>query len=211
MKKLEIEVYSDVICPWCYLGKHRLEQALASFEKPPEVEIHYLPYELNPATPPEGHDRKEYLKARYGSALRSADERLRTLGQEVGIDFHFDKAGRIPNTFLAHRLVWLAGKEGLEERMVEALHRAYFTEGRDVGNADVLAQVAGENGMDIPKVRKFLSSNDGSEEVRALEEKAYNLGIGGVPFFVFNGKTAIEGAQPLSVFTDAIRELAEDL
>jgi predicted DsbA family dithiol-disulfide isomerase len=207
---LKIEIYSDVICPWCYLGESRLKKALQALPKAAEVEINYLPYELNPATAEAGVDRKKYLEAKYGPRIKEADQRLKSLGQTVGIEYNFDKAERIPNTLKAHRLIWFADQKGLQEKAVNGLFKAYFTDGIDIGDDHELASVASEWGMDHAEVLQFLKSGKGIEEVRALEERAYNLEITGVPFFIFNGKAAVSGAQEVETFTDILRQMTGD-
>ncbi len=207
---LKIEIYSDVICPWCYLGESRLKKALESLPKTAEIEINYLPYELNPATAEAGVDRKKYLEAKYGPRIREADQRLKSLGQAMGIEYNFDKAERIPNTLKAHRLIWFAAQKGLQEKAVKGLFKAYFTDGIDIGDEHELASVASEWGMDNAEVLRFLKSDKGVEEVRALEERAYNLEITGVPFFIFNGKAAVSGAQEVETFTDILQQMAGD-
>jgi predicted DsbA family dithiol-disulfide isomerase len=206
-KKLKIDVYTDVICPWCWLGKRRLEKAL---EAVPGVEpdIHYLPYELRPDTPEEGIDRMKHLKAKYGAGIEAMDARITGFGKEVGLDYHFDKAAKIPNTIKAHRVIWFAGKEGFQKPVTEALHEAYFRDGKDIGDNKVLAEVAAGAGMDKGKVEKFLNSDQGTEEVRELEEKSYNLGISGVPFFVFDDKSALSGAHPVEAFISILKEFS---
>jgi len=204
---LKVEIYSDVVCPWCFLGKKRLEAALKSLNIT-DADVHYLPYELNPSTPAEGVDRKAYLKAKFGGgrSLDAAHERLATLGKEVGINYRFDDISKVPNTLDSHRLLWLAEKEGVQPKVKEALMKAYFTDGKDLSDKKVLTEVVVNAGLDSSKVKKLLESNDGEREVREAEEKVYNLGISGVPFFIFNGKTAISGAQPLEVFVSAISD-----
>lgn len=207
---IQLDVYSDVICPWCYLGKARLEKALSAYSKASRVEVRYLPYELNPSTPEKGYDRKQYLERKYGSAIKSADERLRSFGKEAGIEFDFDKAARIPNTFLAHRLIWLADQKGIGQKAVNDLHKAYFTDGVDIGNAESLAKLAINWGWNETETLMFLKSEKGSEEVRALEEKAYNLGVTGVPFFVFNNKVAVSGAQAVETFLEVLNKIDQE-
>jgi predicted DsbA family dithiol-disulfide isomerase len=207
---IQLDVYSDVICPWCYLGKARLEKALAAYPKASQVEVHYFPYELNPSTPEEGYDRKEYLERKYGAAIKSADERLKNFGLEMGVEFNFEKAHRIPNTLLAHRLLWLADQKGIGSQADKGLHKAYFTEGVDIGKPEDLARVALQWGWDEKETLAFLRSEKGTEEVRALEEKAYNLGITGVPFFVFNNKLAVSGAQAVETFLEVLEKVEKE-
>jgi predicted DsbA family dithiol-disulfide isomerase len=202
---LKIEIYSDVICPWCYLGESRLKKALESFPKTTEVEISYLPYELNPATAEAGVDRKKYLEAKYGARIQQADQRLKSLGQAMGIEYNFEKAERTPNTLKAHRLIWFAAQKGVQEKAVNGLFKAYFTDGIDIGDEHELASVASEWGMDSSEVLQFLKSDKGVEQVRELEEKAYNLEITGVPFFIFNGKSAVSGAQEVETFKEILK------
>ena len=202
---LKIEIYSDVICPWCYLGESRLKKALESFPETTEIEIKHLPYELNPATAEAGVDRKKYLEAKYGARIQQADQRLKSLGQAMGIEYNFEKAERIPNPLKAHRLIWFAAQKGVQEKAVNGLFKAYFTDGIDIGDEHELASVASEWEMDSYEVLQFLKSNKGVEQVRELEEKAYNLEITGVPFFIFNGKSAVSGAQEVETFKEILK------
>lgn len=203
---LEIEVYSDVICPWCYLGKKRLETALEQAGKVKEAHVRFLPYELNPATPPEGLDHKAHLAAKFGSvrALDAAHARLTNLGREVGIDYRFDLIQRTPNTFTAHRVLWLAEKEGRANETHNAFFKGYFTDGKDLGDAAVLTGLAVSAGLDLKKVQELLAGDEYERDVRKAEEKAYDLGINGVPFFVFNGKIGLSGAQDVGTFLRTI-------
>lgn len=203
---LKIDIYSDVICPWCWLGKARFEKALEEV-KPGNVELRYLPYELNPATPPEGRDRLKYLEAKYGSAISSMDAKLAGLGKEMGLDYHFEKAEKIPNTFNAHRVIWLAEKEGVQKPVIEAFYEAYFSRGLDLGDKRVLIETASKAGLDAGKVEKLLASEEGTEEIHALEHQALSLGVSGVPFFVFNNESAVSGAQSVETFVSILKEL----
>ena len=212
-KKLKIDVYTDVICPWCWLGKRRLEKALEAVPGV-EAELHYLPYELRPDTPEEGLDRVKYLKAKYGAGIETMDARISGFGKEVGLDYHFEKAAKIPNTFNAHRVIWLAGQNGVQQPVTEALHEAYFSQGKDIGDKKVLAEIAAGAGLNQGEVERFLNSDEGVQEVRELEEKGHNLGISGVPFFVFDPfdgaqggrKTALSGAHPVETFVSILKE-----
>ncbi len=206
---LSIEIYSDVICPWCFLGKRRLEDALKSSPRI-ESKIRYRPYELNPATPEEGVDHRAHLAAKFGGekVLDAAHARLAALGKEVGIDYRFDLIRKTPNTFRAHRVLWMAEREGKAGETQEAFFRGYFTEGKDLGDGKVLADLAEKAGLPAIRVEELLGGEEGSAEVREAEATAYDLGITGVPFFVLNGKIALEGAQPLDVFLKAIDQAA---
>lgn len=220
---IKIYVYSDVICPWCWLGKRRMEKAL---KEVPELEadIQYLPFELRPDTPEGGMDRVKYLRDKYGNGTGPIDTQIKDSGKEVGLDYHFEKAKKIPNTFNAHRVIWLArkplgspatqGSQGtsVQKAVDEALHEAYFSHGKDIGDKKVLAEVAAKAGLDRSKIERLLNSEEGAREVRELEEEGYNLGISGVPFFIFGDKTAVSGAQPVETFVSILKELlAPDL
>lgn len=207
----DIEVYSDVICPWCYLGKARLEAALKAVGKIGQTKVHFLPYELNPATPERGVDHKAHLAAKFGGAhvLGAAHARLTALGKEAGIDYQFDSIQKTPNTFKAHRILWLAEKEGKGNETQNIFFKAYFSDGKDLGNKSVLSELAVTAGLDKSKVDKLLAGQEGEEEVRAAEEKAYDLGITGVPFFVFNGKYAVSGAQSVETFVKALEQASK--
>jgi len=211
MQRLKIDVYSDVICPWCYLGKKRLEAALTSLGENVQPEVRFLPYELNPSTPEEGLDHKAHLAAKFGGvhALDAAHARLAALGKEAGIDYQFDSIRKTPNTFNAHRVLWLAEKEGKGNEAHNAFFKAYFTDGKDLGDKKVLADLAVSIGLDKPEVEKLLAGHEGEEEVRAAEEKAYDLGVSGVPFFVFNDKFAVSGAQSVETFGKALVKALE--
>ncbi len=192
---LTIEIVSDVICPWCFIGKRRFERALSLLPEGVEKEIHWRPFELNPDMPAEGIDRKSYRTRKFGSWERSQalDAQLAQTGAGEGIRFAFDRMQRTPNTREAHRLIWLAAKQGLQGAVVEALFHAYFEDALNVGDRDVLARVASEAGMDT---REFLDTDQGAVEVQAEEVRARRMGVDGVPFFLMGGAIPISGAQP---------------
>jgi predicted DsbA family dithiol-disulfide isomerase len=198
---LHIDIISDVICPWCFIGKRRLERALALR---PEIaaEIAWRPFQLNPDMPPEGMDRKAYLAAKFGAAAPA--ERIyasiAAAGAGVGIDFAFERIRRTPNTRDAHRLIRLAGAEGRADAAVEALFRSHFIDGRDIGNRAVLADIASEVGLDRDETQRWLESPAAVEEVLAEDRGARRLGINAVPCFVFAGQYAVSGAQDPEFF-----------
>jgi predicted DsbA family dithiol-disulfide isomerase len=210
---LTIDVISDVVCPWCFVGKRRLEAALALLASDggvPDVSVRWHPFELNPDVPSGGVDRRAYLEAKFGGPERAARvyERVRAAGETVGIPFALDRILRQPNTRDAHRLVAWAQSHGDAEPVVERLFRAYFQEGRDPGERDVLAAIAGEAGRDAAAARAMLDSSEGVDAIAASERRAQEIGIGGVPFFIFNGRLAVSGAQEARVLADAIVEAA---
>src|SRR5262245_29338413 len=194
---LSVDVMSDVICPWCFIGKRRLEKAVAAVEGQHELQVRWLPFQLNPTMPMEGVGRREYRTRKVGTWERSLelDARVIEVGKSEGIDFAFDRIERTPNTLDAHRLIWLADKEGVQGAVVEALFRAYFTNGRDISNRQTLLDVIAEAGLDRGKAEGVLTSDDGMEAIKEAGELARRHRVEGVPFFIVNGKVTLSGAQ----------------
>ncbi len=203
-KALTVEVASDVICPWCYIGKRRLEKALALLRSDIDARIHWLPFQLNPDMPPEGMPRAEYRKTKFGSVERGRelDARVAAEGRREGIAFAFERMRRTPNTVAAHRLIQLAQEQGLAAPVVEALFCAYFEEAQDIGDAAVLAAIAERCG-----VANWPESADG-KRLAALEEEVRGLGISAVPTFIFDRALGVSGAQPPESLAAAMREAA---
>ncbi len=201
-KPLVIEIASDVICPWCYIGKRRLEKALALLDGEVKPEIRWLPFQLNPDMPKAGIPRADYRKAKFGSVerARGLDARVAAEGQGEGISFAFERMERTPNTVAAHQLIDLAQKQGRGTPVVDALFRAYFEEARDIGDAVVLAEIAASAG-----VTGWPQQSDG-KQVAALEEDVRNLGISAVPTFIIDRKLGVSGAHPPEALAQAIRE-----
>lgn len=206
---LTIDVVSDVVCPWCYLGKKRLEQAVALV---PEVDvtIRWRPYQLDPSVPPEGLDRKEYMAKKFGNlaALDEAHKRLTEYGREVGIRYRFDDITRSANTIDAHRVVRWAAAEGKDAALVERLFAAYFSEGHDIGDRAVLAGIAGEIGLDPAIVTARLAGDDDRDAVEAEIADAYRIGVTGVPTFILAERYGVVGAQSVETLAGAIRQAA---
>ena len=203
---MRIDIYSDIVCPWCYVGKRRLERALTSVGS--DVHVIWRPFQLNPTMPSDGMDRTTYLKAKFGSleAFGLMEEQLLAAGKSERIPFAFERIQRTPNTFSAHRLVWYAAQQGKQGEVVEALFRAYFLEGKNIGDPKTLVHVAAETGLDRTETETFLTSEKGVIEVQAEEAVGRRLGIRGVPYFVFNGSISISGAQPPDIFVSALRQ-----
>lgn len=205
---LTIEVYSDVVCPWCYVGKRRLEQALESSGRQQAALVFWRPFQLNPTMPKAGMDRRAYLEAKFGGPgeMQAIQHRISGAGVSAGIEFSFERIARTPNTLDAHRLIWFAQQQGRQDAAVEELFHGYFTAGLNIGETEVLVTLAGRAGLDGPAVGRFLESHDGVEAVRQEEARGRQLGIRGVPYFLLNGKTVVSGAQPVETFLEAIAQ-----
>ena len=205
---MKIEIYSDIACPWCYIGKRRFERALGAFNQP--VEVVYRPYQLVPDAPADATPHRAWLAERYGPQSRAMDDRVAALGAADGITYDFDAALHA-NTFDGHRLLWLAATEyGLPVQHVlkEKLLAAHFTDGTDIGDHTALTAVAVAAGLDRDRVAGFLASDEGSNEVRAELDHARALGISSVPTFVIDEKWAVQGAQETSTFLRALEQAA---
>jgi predicted DsbA family dithiol-disulfide isomerase len=203
-----IDIVSDAICPWCYIGKRRLERALTMVEQP-DLQIGWRPFQLNPDMPAEGMDRKEYLRLKFGdSDGGNRYQQVEEAGRGEGIPFAFDRIKRTPNTILAHRLIRFAQREHRQEEAVETLFRAYFTEGANIGEIETLTGLAPAMNLDPARVRAFLESDEDLESIRAEDKFARQIGIQGVPCFIVDRKFAVSGAQPPETFLE-IFELAK--
>lgn len=207
---LHIDIYSDVVCPWCYVGKRRLERALTEFGG--DVRVTWRPFQLNPTMPKDGMDRTAYLEAKFGSleTFRQMEESVLAAGASERIAFAFEKIARAPNTFDAHRLIWLGAREDCQNAVVASLFRGYFEEGADIGSIPTLVDLAGRAGLNRESVERMLQSDEGTAEVKAEAAAGHRLGIRGVPYFIVNGTSAISGAQPVDVFVSALKRAAAD-
>jgi predicted DsbA family dithiol-disulfide isomerase len=208
---LTIDVVSDVVCPWCYLGEKRLEEALAQETGP--VVVRWRPYQLDPTIPAGGLDRTEYLEKKFGKSgrLQSAHENLTRLGAEVGVPFAFDKIKRSPNTLDAHRLIGWAAAAGVQAQVADRLFKAYFVEGRDIGDHGVLTEIASECDLDASEVEKLLAGETDVDVVRQEIEQAQSMGVSGVPFFIFGGRIGVPGAREPSVLRQAIAQARQQM
>jgi len=210
-KRVTIDVVSDVVCPWCYLGKHRLEAAIA-LRPDVETEIHWRPYFLDPRVPREGMARIDYLSRKFGSdeRIRPAHERLSRLGREEGVEFHFERIAWQPNTLDAHRLIRWAEEAARAAPVVEKLFSLFFREGADLSKHETLLLAVQAGGLDVETLRRDLA---GERDVAAVENAATSAaerGISGVPFFIFNNRFAVAGAQPPDMLAEAMdKTLAE--
>ena len=208
---LAVDVISDVICPWCYIGKRRLEKALAALEGQHDVQVRWHPFQLNPTMPNEGVSRRKYRIEKFGSWERSQelDAKVIAVGEAEGIHFAFDLTERTPNTVDAHRLIWLADQHGCQDAVVEALFVAYFTEGRDISNRTTLIDVVVEAGLERQVVEAMLNSDEGMDAIADAGEMSRRHQVGGVPFFIINDEITLSGAQQPDTFLEAFR-LAEN-
>ncbi|MEU8214731.1 DsbA family oxidoreductase [Micromonospora taraxaci] len=205
---MEIEIYADVICPWCYIGKRRLDEALASYEG--EVTVRYRPFQLDPSPVPEPLPLVEALAGKFGGPERARQmvDHVTQVAAGDGLRLDYDRAV-IANTFDAHRLVSYATDHGRAAEMVEALYQAHFNNGVDVGSREALAALAGDIGLDAADARRFLDSDERVADVEAQLATARDLGITGVPMFVLAGKYAVSGAQEVQTLLAAIAEVEQ--
>ena len=198
---MQIDIISDVVCPWCFIGKRRLEKALVMR---PDIEtaITWRPFQLNPDMPAEGMARADYIATKFGDSghSRRIHQTIAEAGATVGIDFAFDKVKRSPNTRNAHRLIRYATKQGVGGDVVTRLFEGYFLQGRDIGDLATLAKIAAEAGLDERETRAFLAGDSERDEIVAEDRNARRLGVNAVPCFIFAGQYAISGAQEPEFF-----------
>ena len=216
MKKLRVDIWSDIACPWCYVGKRRIESALGRFPHSADVEIVWRSFELDPSAPREQDTSVPYterLARKYRTTPAEAQkmiDRMTALARDDGLDFHFEKA-RPGNTFDAHRLLHLAATKGLQDALKERYFRAYLCEGEAIGSPETLVRLAAETGLDPELARATLASDAHASDVRADERQAAEMGIHGVPFFVLASRYAVSGAQPADLLLQAITKAWSDL
>lgn len=202
-KRHQITIVSDVICPWCYVAKKHLEQAFAMTSSTDQFAVTWRPYELNPNMPKEGLDRRTYRSRKFGSWEQSQqlDAQVASAAKSAGLEFRHDLMLRTPNTFNAHRLIWFAEQQGVQDAVVDAIFKAYFTQGRDVGDIATLIDIAAEAGVDRPTASAFLHSDAGTAQVKQEESIAVQSRIDGVPTFILDGRPIFSGARKPDVIT----------
>ncbi len=206
---VKLDIFSDPVCPWCCIGKARLDRALESRPDHPFV-VEWHPFQLNPDMPQAGMDRAAYLEAKFGAErVPALQAQVAQAGHAAGIDMHPERAARIPNTLDAHRLIHWAGLEGRQTPVVSALFRAYWTEGRDIGDRAVLAQVAGSAGMDAAAVARLLASDADRDDVAARDADARAKGVSAVPTFLIDRRYVVQGAQEPALWTQVIDEISD--
>ena len=209
MDKLRIDIVSDVVCPWCVIGFINLQKAIKELNDRIEFEISWKPYELHPEIPQNGYDKKLYLEQKFGNSYgrQSPYKQIEEIGSSLGFEFNFSKTKRIPNTFNAHRLLWKAGKDGLQTKLSQALFKAYFTDGRDVGSIEVLSDIAHEVGMKKLETKEFLNSKEGGQETADEEMSFIEKSIGAVPTYFINNKYIIQGGQEPETFISFLNKI----
>ena len=211
MQKLEIDVISDVVCPWCYLGKRKLDAAMKQVEAF-TYDVRWRPFQLDPTIPPEGIARSEYMSRKFGpEKIAAIHARLEEAGQEEGLSFAFDKITRSPNTLDAHRLIRWAQPSGKQSDIVERLFHLYFVEGQDIGDRNVLIDVARQAGLDVDLITRLFVEGVDIVPVQEEMSTAARMGISGVPFFIFGGKYAVSGAQPVDALVGVIWKAGSEL
>ena len=210
---IKVDIVSDVVCPWCYIGKRRIEKAMAALNDEYEFDINYLPFELNPQTPKEGFNQKEYLANKFGSEEKyhQITRHVSSVAAQEGLQFNFDKQGVSPNTKEAHRVIWYAQKEEKQQPVKEAFMKAYFEDGVDLTKKENIISVAASAGLDESRVAALLDSQEGLNEVTQLEQQNYQRGISGVPFYIINNQYGISGAQPSDVFIQAFKQIGTEI
>jgi len=205
---MDIHIWSDIVCPWCYVGKRRFEHAVALFEHRDEVQVTHRSFQLDPTRPRhQTTNRREMLKAKYqlsDQQVREMDMRMEHLADVEGLEYHLSDAGLTGNTLDAHQLLQLGKARGMQDAVIERLYRAYFTEQRSVFDRDSLVSLAGDAGLDQAEARDVLERDAYVDAVAADVREARSLGVSGVPFFVIDGRYGVSGAQATEVFTDAL-------
>ncbi|MBX2915821.1 MAG: DsbA family oxidoreductase [Cyclobacteriaceae bacterium] len=213
MQKIKIDIVSDVVCPWCYIGKRRIEKAIDQLKDKYEFEVSYLPFELNSQVPKAGLDQKQYLTNKFGG-----DDRFEQLTQHVtsiaaieGLQFDFNKQKVMPNTRDAHRIIWFAKQEGKQLAVKEAYMKAYFEEGVDLSKPENLIEVAVKAGLQKEEVTSLLNSETGLQEIIEAEQLNQKRGVSGVPFYIINNQYGISGAQPTETFVQALTQIGSEV
>lgn len=210
---MQLDVISDTVCPWCYIGKKRLDRAMAAWDrKDVTIAVDWRPYQLDPTIPAEGVDRQKYMEKKFGTErAKSAGKVIAEYGEMEGINFAFDKIKRAPNTLDSHRLVKWAGSAGKQLEAVELLFKRYFEDGADVGSHGVLLEVAADIGMDKDQVRNLLESDTDRQVIEYEDHMAREMGVTGVPFFLFEKKFSVVGAQEVDTLTKVFTRVQERL
>ena len=210
MDTLKIDIVSDIVCPWCVIGFRNLKKSMEELESELDFEISWKPYELHPEIPKEGYDKKLYMQQKFGtSGGKSRYNEIAELGKSLNFNFNFSKVERIPNTFMAHRLLWKSEEYKLQTELSEALFEAYFTNGLDIGSKEILAQISESVGMNKIEILNFLDSKEGGQETANLEMNFIEKSIGAVPTYFINDKYIIQGGQEPETFVSFLRKIIQ--
>lgn len=207
---INVGIVSDVVCPWCYIGTRRLQQAMALESHKYDFEVEYFPFELNPHTPEEGIDNRQYLCKKFGGESRFEQliAHIKDLATNEGLNFNLEKQPTYPNTRNAHRIILMARESNDQERVVDAMFRAYFADGVDLSKTENLIEIAANVGLDRERVELLMQSNTGKTQIEMAEKELQDLGINSVPLFIINNEKSISGAQPVDAFRRAFEEVA---
>lgn len=207
-RALPVTMIADFACPWCRIGKANLDAAIAQWTGGP-VELTLLPFFLDPTLPPEGKDFREHMSQKFqGAPVDAMFERVSQAGAQAGLEFRWDLVGKSPNTNLAHQLIYIA-PDAAKSKLSTDIYDAYFQLGKDITDVDTLLDLAEANGLDRDATRKRLKAGDGATEVRSIARQVSQQGVSGVPFFIFDSKLALNGAQPSNVILEAMRQATE--
>jgi predicted DsbA family dithiol-disulfide isomerase len=209
--QLKIDIVSDVVCPWCAIGYKKLSKAMEDLNEEILFEVNWKPYELHPEIPTEGFNKEEYYKIKFGNSNGSRDRfnHITEEGKKAGLEFNFDKSKNLPNTFLAHRLLWFSRSKDMQDVIAEALFHAYFTEGRDIGSIHELISISTENGLQKSEIEDFLKTDIGSDEILREELRAKEMKIFSVPTYIFNKKYLLVGGQEADTFKSYMKKVIE--
>ncbi len=209
--QLKIDIVSDIVCPWCAIGFKKLSKAMEDLNEEILFEVNWKPYELHPEIPTEGFNKEEYYKIKFGNSNGSRDRfnHLTEEGKKAGLEFNFDKSKNLPNTFLAHRLLWFSRSKDMQDVIAEALFHAYFTEGRDIGSIHELISISTENGLQKSEIKDFLKTDIGSDEILREELRAKEMKIFSVPTYIFNKKYLLVGGQEADTFKSYMKKVIE--
>ena len=209
--QLKIDIVSDVVCPWCAIGYKKLSKAMEDLNEEILFEVNWKPYELHPEIPTEGFNKEEYYKIKFGNSNGSRDRfnHITEEGKKAGLEFNFDKSKNLPNTFLAHRLLWFSRSKDMQDVIAEALFHAYFTEGRDIGSINELISISTENGLQKSEIKDFFKTDVGSDEILREELRAKEMKIFSVPTYIFNKKYLLVGGQEADTFKSYMKKVIE--
>ena len=209
--QLKIDIVSDVVCPWCAIGYKKLSKAMEDLNEEILFEVNWKPYELHPEIPTEGFNKEEYYKIKFRNSNGSKDRfnHITEEGKKAGLEFNFDKSKNLPNTFLAHRLLWFSRSKDMQNVIAEALFHAYFTEGRDIGSIHELISISTENGLQKSEIEDFLKTDIGSDEILREELRAKEMKIFSVPTYIFNKKYLLVGGQEADTFKSYMKKVIE--